>query len=137
MHKSSPRNDISADSIVLDFVPVPAALAILHVWIMAHGHATHAKLARPSLTALHVVSGQQMLVGLAGSQDIGRLSVYHVVAGEEFLLAHAEWDAEDELDEHQDQGGPDDVPSDDEERADNPGFVLVERRKLRVEWDLL
>lgn len=46
------------------------------------------------------------------------LAVDGVITNLEMFLRHAEWDTEDILDEDHDQGGPDDVPADDEESAD-------------------
>jgi hypothetical protein len=43
----------------------------------------------------------------------------HVVAGKELLFGHAEGYAADVFDEAHDEGGPDDVPADDEESADD------------------
>ena len=57
------------------------------------------------------------------------LAMDREIADFEFLVAHAQGDAADVLDEEHDEGGPDDVPADDEEGADDlqPDLFAVAR----------
>lgn len=49
-----------------------------------------------------ILTGEQVLVGLAGPEHVGGLAVDHVVAGQQLLLSHAQGNAADVLDEQHD-----------------------------------
>lgn len=103
---------------------------VVRIWILAHCDTTHSKLARTSLRSLNIVACKEMLVSLAGAKNVCCFTVNHVVACEELFFGHAEGNAANVFDEAHDEGGPDDVPTYYEQRADDSESSRVSGRKL-------
>ena len=66
-----------------------------------------------------LVARHAPVVAVIVFEGIGFFAVNGIVADLTHLVGHAEGHAADEFYEHHDQGGPDDVPADDEKCADN------------------
>jgi hypothetical protein len=102
------------------------------VWILSHCDTTHSKLTRSSLRPLDIVASKQVFVSLAGSKHVCCFTVNHIITYEELLFGHAEGYAEDVFDEAHDEGGPNDVPANYEECADDSAGSRVSRCSRRV-----